>query len=126
MDPTVCARKLAAFVKNNSLDGVDVNYQDNVAFNNAIAENWLISFTNTLRDLLPFHILSHTIQDYYLDRSKYIGGSYTKVISTIGNLLDFYSINYYGQQNTAYTTYTELFENSGAEFSNSSVSQLVA
>lgn len=93
---------------------MDVSYQDSVAFNNAIAENWLISFTNTLRSLLPFHIISHTIQDYHLDRIKYKGGSYAKVISTIGNLLDFYCITYYGQQNTAYTTYAELFEDSGA------------
>lgn len=126
MDPSVCARGLAAFVKNNSMDGVDVSYQDNVAFNNAFAESWLISFTNTVRSLLPFHIVSHTIQDYHLDSNKYKGGSYTRVISTVGNLLDFYSITYYGQQHTAFTTYTELFEDSGAEFPNASVAQLVA
>jgi hypothetical protein len=126
LDPNTCAISLAAFVKNNSLDGVDVNYQDNIAFNNGIAESWLISFTNTLRKLLPFHLISHSVQDYYLNRIHYSGGSYTRVISTVGDLLDFYSIVYYGQQHTAFTTYQELFVDSGNEFPNISISQLVA
>ena len=106
MDPFVCARGLANFVKSNGLDGVDVSYQDNTAFNNAIAENWLISFTNTLRNQLPFHIISNTIQGYLLDKTRYNGGSYTRVISTVGHILDFYTINYYGQQFTNFTTFS--------------------
>lgn len=105
LDPNTCARSLALFVKSNGLDGVDVNYQDNIAFNNGVAENWLITFANALRSLLPFHIVSHSIQDYLLDKSKYSGGSYSRVISTVGHLLDYYSILYYGQQHTAFATY---------------------
>lgn len=103
-----------------------MGYQDNDAFNNGIAENWLISFTYALRNLLPFHIISHSIQGYLLDRTKYRGGSYTRVISNVGNVLDFYSIVYYGQQHTEFTTYESLFIDSGAEFPNISVTQLIS
>jgi hypothetical protein len=37
LDPTTCANELSSFIKSNNLDGVDVNYQDNIAFNNGIA-----------------------------------------------------------------------------------------
>jgi hypothetical protein len=105
LDAKVCARSLASFIKTNQFDGADINYQDNVAFNNGFAENWLITFTGTLRELLPFHLISHSIQNYHLDRSKYQGGSYVRVIGSVGHLLDFYHIVYYGQQHTAFTTY---------------------
>jgi hypothetical protein len=79
-----------------------------------------------LRKLLPFHIISHSIQNYHLDRTQYRGGSYARVISTVGNLLDFYNIQYYGRQHTNFDTYQELFVDSGTEFTNISVTQLVA
>ena len=43
VDPTTCAQNLAAFVKANDLDGVDIDYEDNNAFNTGVAEAWLIS-----------------------------------------------------------------------------------
>lgn len=43
VDPTTCARSLAAFVKANDLDGVDIDYEDSQAFNTGTAEAWLIS-----------------------------------------------------------------------------------
>lgn len=43
VDPTACARSLAAFVKANDLDGVDIDYEDSQAFNTGTAEAWLIS-----------------------------------------------------------------------------------
>lgn len=78
-DPVVCAKGLASFILKNNLDGVDIHYRDNTAFNNGIAQNWLIIFTNALRDLLPFHLISHTIQDYLL-KDRYPNGNYAKVI----------------------------------------------
>jgi hypothetical protein len=62
LDPTTCAKSLATYIKFNNFDGADINFKDNVAYNDGIAENWLISFTKSLRNLLPFHIISHTIQ----------------------------------------------------------------
>lgn len=37
LDPKTCAKSLAAFVKINNLDGADINFKDNIAFNNGIA-----------------------------------------------------------------------------------------
>lgn len=78
---------------------------DNTAFNGGIAEDWLISFTDALRVSLPFHIISHTIEGYYLNKARYSGGSYEKIISTVGDQIDFYPIVYYGEQHTKFSTY---------------------
>jgi hypothetical protein len=43
VDPTQCAQKLAAWVKANHMNGVDIDYEDNNAFNSGVAEQWLIS-----------------------------------------------------------------------------------
>jgi hypothetical protein len=81
--PEVCARKLAAFVMTNQLDGVQVHYMDNEAFNAGSAEQWLVAFTAVLRQLLPFHLLSHAIEDRYLHPDRFKGGSYSSVIKQV-------------------------------------------
>jgi chitinase len=62
-DPVALAGKLAAFVKDNKLDGVDVDYEDLAAMDakDGHAEQWLINFTKALRDKLPSkdYILTH-------------------------------------------------------------------
>lgn len=126
LDPEICGRALAEFVLANNLDGVDVHYRDNMAFNAGTAEAWLSTFTKTLRNGLPFHLISHTIEDLYLSKGKYSGGSYEKVIKDVGGLIDFYPIVYYGEQHTNYNTYEELFVNSGNEVPQSSVLELVS
>lgn len=49
------ANDLAAYVKANNLDGVDVDYEDLNAFNagDGSAEKWLSTFTTALRAALP-------------------------------------------------------------------------
>ena len=42
VDPILCATKLALFVKEKELDGVDVNYEDSKAFDDGVGEFWLI------------------------------------------------------------------------------------
>ena len=49
MDPHVCAQRLGKFVKENNLDGADVDWEDNEAMKKGDGEAWLISFTKTLR-----------------------------------------------------------------------------
>lgn len=45
INPLSCAKKLARFVLSNSLDGVDVNYNDDFAIANGNADLWLTIFT---------------------------------------------------------------------------------
>jgi hypothetical protein len=61
-DPKSTARKLAKYVSQYNLDGVDVDYEDFNAFDrgDGSAEKWLIAFTTALRSALPQGaILSH-------------------------------------------------------------------
>ena len=46
---------MAAFVKTNGLDGIDVDYEDLTAMNwgDGAAEKWVTTFTQTLRQTLP-------------------------------------------------------------------------
>jgi len=40
-----------------------------------------------------------------LDKAKYAGGGYKKVISNVGVILDFYQIQYFGEQHTNFASY---------------------
>jgi len=48
-------------VIDNNLDGVDLDYEDNDAMNKGKAEDWLISCTKAIREVLPKgeYILTH-------------------------------------------------------------------
>lgn len=57
---TVCTN-LANFAKKNLFDGVDLDYEDNEAFEKGTAEKWLIDCTKAIRKILPVgqYILTH-------------------------------------------------------------------
>lgn len=65
VDPIACAQKLGDFVKNNNLDGVDIDWEDNSAMEAGKGEQWLIDFTKKLREILPTHIITHAPQAPY-------------------------------------------------------------
>lgn len=46
INPISCAKKLAKFVLTNSLDGVDINYNDDYAIEAGTAPLWLSAFSN--------------------------------------------------------------------------------
>lgn len=48
-DPELVCEKLAKFVIDNNLDGVDLDYEDNAAMENGTGEDWLIKCTKKLR-----------------------------------------------------------------------------
>jgi hypothetical protein len=54
-DPKSTAQRLAKYVSQYNLDGVDVDYEDFNAFEkgDGSAEKWLITFTTALRSALP-------------------------------------------------------------------------
>ena len=68
IDATTCAQFMAKWVTDNDVDGIDIDYEDLGAMNNADgkAEEWLITFTNALRETLPQgqYIITHARKFY--------------------------------------------------------------
>lgn len=54
-DAAQTAQKMAEWVVSNDLDGIDVDYEDTTAMNaqDGKAEEWVSTFTKTLRQTLP-------------------------------------------------------------------------
>ena len=102
-DPTSTAQQLASFVKQNNLDGVDIDYEDSGAFIAGTAEPWLITFTQELRNQLPSpYLISHAPQPPYMVQGQFTskGGGYNKINQEVGDLIDFYNVQYYNQGST--------------------------
>lgn len=124
-DPVSTAQSLAAFVKANNLDGVDIDYEDNSAFTAGTAEPWLISFQTELRRQLPNAIISHAPQaPYFTSSSMYPSGGYSKIHSAVGSGIDFYNVQFYNQGAGAYTDCNGLLHSSGTNFPDTSVFQI--
>ncbi|KZS88861.1 glycoside hydrolase family 18 protein [Sistotremastrum niveocremeum HHB9708] len=101
-DPVGLALKIANFVKEYGLDGVDVDYEDFAAMNSGTgsAEQWLITFTRTLRDQLPLglYIITHApVAPWFTDSSQYPHGAYRTVQSAAGWDIDWYNLQFYNQ-----------------------------
>ncbi|EIW79383.1 glycoside hydrolase family 18 protein [Coniophora puteana RWD-64-598 SS2] len=128
-DPTTTANNLAAFVKQYSLDGVDIDYEDFNAINaqDGKAEAWLSTFTTALRAQLPAgdYIISHAPVAPWFS-PKYTSGAYLKVNQNVGNLIDWYNIQFYNQGTSEYTTCDGLLTASSSTYPNSAVFQIAA
>lgn len=104
---------------------MDIDWEDNAAMDAGTGENWIIEFTRRLRELLPDHIISHAPQAPYFSEDHYSGGSYMKVEREIGDLIDFYNVQFYNQGDTSYDTYEKLFISSGGYFPGTSVQEII-
>jgi hypothetical protein len=107
------AVNLALFVTAYGLDGVEVDYQDNPAFANGSAEQWLVAFTAKLRSLLPNLLIVHTVSAaYFVGAPVLPRGGYLSVNDQAGSLIDFYNLRYFNQYGTAYSSAQSLFQQS--------------
>ena len=73
---------MANFVKNNDLDGIDLDWEDNAAMENGTGEQWLIDCTKAIRKILPVgeYLLSNAPQGpYFLGKPVYKNGGYVKI-----------------------------------------------
>ena len=102
------AELLAAFVKSNGLDGVDIDFEISEALElqrrthafDGVA--LLINLTQALEAALPPEaLITHVPQPPYLD-PKWQGGPYLKVLKEAGEHIDWISIQYYN--NPGYET----------------------
>jgi len=121
---------MAAWVKQYSLDGVDVDYEDFNAINagDGKAEAWLASFTTQLRKQLPAgtYILTHAPVAPWFSPGLFGGGAYLKVHSTVGSLIDWYNVQFYNQGTNEYTTCNGLLTTSSSTWPNSALFQIAA
>ncbi|VDB96175.1 unnamed protein product [Peniophora sp. CBMAI 1063] len=129
-DATSQANNLAQFVIDNDLDGVDVDYEDFDAFDNADdkgakAINWLITFTQVLRDRLPAgqYTISHAPVAPWFSNNYHKGG-YLYIDQQVGSLIDWYNIQFYNQGDRMYTDCDGLINQSGSDAPNTAVLQI--
>ncbi|KAJ7155351.1 glycoside hydrolase family 18 protein [Mycena crocata] len=129
-DPIALATTMGNWVKQYSLDGIDVDYEDFNAFNaeDGSAENWLISFTTQLRKILPQgqYIVTHAPVAPWFSPSIWGGGGYLKVHASVGNLIDWYNVQFYNQGVNEYTTCANLLTTSSSTWPNTAVFQIAA
>ncbi|KAI8614502.1 glycoside hydrolase superfamily [Chytriomyces sp. MP71] len=129
-DPVATAQNLAKFVIQYQFDGADIDWEDNAAMENGTGEAWLVSFTTELRKQLPSprYLISHAPQAPYFfgDKKKYPNGAYLTVDKEVGNLIDWYNVQFYNQGNTDYATCDGLLNTSVGSFPNSALFQISA
>ncbi|KAI0034855.1 glycoside hydrolase family 18 protein [Vararia minispora EC-137] len=129
-DPIKTANAMAAWVKEYNVDGIDVDYEDFDAFNanTGTAEEWLMSFTKQLRSQLPQgqYILSHAPVAPWFKKDTWSGGGYLAVDQAVGNLIDWYNIQFYNQGSMEYTTCDGLLTASGGSWPGTSLFEIAA
>jgi len=129
-NPVTVANELAAFVKQYNLDGVDADFEDfgSLLNDNGKAEKWLSDFTTQLRKQLPAgqYIITHApVAPWFTTNStRYPAGAYRTVHKNVGNLIDWYNIQFYNQ-GSDYTNCPSLLTHSLAHmFPNSSLFEI--
>ncbi|KAJ7091499.1 glycoside hydrolase family 18 protein [Mycena belliarum] len=129
-DPIATAKTMANWVIQYDLDGIDVDYEDFNAFDagNGKAEAWLISFTTQLRALLPqgTYIITHAPVAPWFSPTQWGGGGYLKVHASVGNLIDWYNVQFYNQGATEYTTCANLLTTSSNTWPKTALFQIAA
>ncbi|KAJ7696589.1 glycoside hydrolase [Mycena rosella] len=131
VNPVTIANTVAAWVIQYNLDGVDVDYEDFDAFDagDGSAEAWLITFTTQLRTLLPqgTYILTHApVAPWFSPGTFWGGGGYLKVHASVGNLIDWYNVQFYNQGATEYTTCANLLTTSSNTWPKTALFQIAA
>ncbi|KAJ6581492.1 glycoside hydrolase [Mycena capillaripes] len=130
VNPVTMATTMANWVIQFNLDGIDVDYEDFNAFDagDGKAEAWLISFTTQLRTILPqgTYILTHAPVAPWFSPSIWGGGGYLKVHQSVGNLIDWYNVQFYNQGATEYTTCANLLTTSSNTWPKTALFQIAA
>ncbi|KAG1897875.1 glycoside hydrolase family 18 protein [Suillus fuscotomentosus] len=121
-DPIDTANTMAAWVIEYGLQG------DFAAFDagTGAAEQWLGNFTTQLRTQLPQgqYILTHAPVAPWFSPDMWGGGGYLWVNSAVGDMIDWYNVQFYNQGTTEYTTCDGLLYNSSTTWPESALFQI--
>lgn len=125
-DAKQVAQKLASFVMEYNLDGVDIDYEDMSAMNSAQAVSWIVELQMELRNLLPSpYIISHApVAPWFTSANDYSDGSYVSIHQQVGDSIDFYSVQFYNQGPDQYVSCETLITDSGSEWPSTSVFEI--
>ncbi|OXC68759.1 hypothetical protein AYX13_02685 [Cryptococcus neoformans] len=127
-DAKEVAQRLASFVMEYHLDGVDIDYEDMSAMNSARAVSWIVELQVELRNLLPSpYIISHApVAPWFTSANDYSDGSYVAIHQQVGDTIDFYSVQFYNQGADQYVSCETLLTDSGSEWPSTSVFEINA
>nr|GAT50393.1 glycoside hydrolase family 18 protein [Mycena chlorophos] len=128
-DPTAAAQYIASYVTEYGLAGVDVDYEDFGAVETAgTAVAWLTTFTQALRSHLPQgqYIITHAPVAPFFSPGLWPGNAYLGVHAAVGDLIDWYNIQFYNQGTTEYTTCAGLLTASSSAWPESALFQIAA
>ncbi|KAI0713897.1 glycoside hydrolase [Earliella scabrosa] len=119
-DPVQLANTMAQYVLETDMDGIDVDWEEITLVREqpGVGEQWLATFTRTLRSQLPKgqFILSHAPVGPWFQPNQPLcpGGCYLKVDETVGDLIDWYNIQFYNQSpSPGYETCETLLNSAG-------------
>ena len=77
--------------------------------------------------MIPNHIVTHCPQAPYFKGEYYKNGGYVTVNKQVGDLINFYLIQFYNQGDSTYNTYYDLFvHDNGTTFGGTAVSEINA
>jgi len=129
-DPVDTANTMAAWVKQYDLDGIDIDYEDFDAINEGNgAVDWLVKFTTQLRTQLPQgqYIITHApVAPWFSNNAQFKGGAYLQVDQQVGNLIDWYNVQFYNQGTTEYADCAGLLTQSSSTWPGTSVFEIAA
>ncbi len=96
---TKLAQSIAAFVKEYNLDGVDLDFEDTLAFMGKATYNGvnlLVNLTKALRQELPSpqYVITHAPQPPYLQVGSGMDG-YVSIMEEVGDQIDWLNVQFY-------------------------------
>ena len=121
---TAYGRAVAEFAKTYRLDGVDFDIEDTAALQRGTATQWLADATRAVKDVLPDAVISHAPQAPYFMATY--ASNYLQVDKEVGDLIDFYNIQFYNQDSTTYSSCGGLMDKADGWATGTAVQELVA
>lgn len=131
VDATSFGTEVATWALQQGLDGVDLDIEDQQAFldDPSTAIQWMVDITNAIAKTYSAQgktaVITHAPQAPYFS-PDFGNAPYLQVDAQVGDLIDFYNVQFYNQDTSTYDTYESLFVQSNGWASQSSVSEIVA